>query len=62
MFPIRCLTCNKPIIKTVEFLECSKNNNEVQLFLDKHNIKRYCCRRIYISYVEVKPLPIIKNN
>ena len=60
MFPIRCLTCNKPVTHTIDFIEYKKKNN-VKSFLDKYNIKRYCCRRMYITYVEIKPLPIMNS-
>jgi len=49
-FPIRCFTCNKVIIKYYdEYLEKTKTMENGEA-LDDLKIKRYCCRRIFISH------------
>ena len=53
-FPIRCFTCGRPIAQDYHKYELlikeGKTNKEA---LDELGIKRYCCRRMFISYVDV---------
>ncbi|MCD6279886.1 DNA-directed RNA polymerase subunit N [Candidatus Micrarchaeota archaeon] len=52
-FPIRCFTCGAPIAQHydnyVKLLEEGKTPSEA---LDELGIKRYCCRRMFVSYIE----------
>jgi DNA-directed RNA polymerase subunit N len=54
MIPIRCFTCGKMIgDKFVEFetrIKAGENSGKV---LDELKIKRYCCRRMLISSVDL---------
>ncbi|MCX8202982.1 MAG: DNA-directed RNA polymerase subunit N [Nitrososphaeria archaeon] len=53
MFPIRCFSCGKPLAHLWE-----RYRSEVELgrhpgqVLDELGIKRYCCRRMFLSHVE----------
>lgn len=46
MYPIRCFTCNKVL---GHFSGCTINND----FFKENNIKRYCCKKILISSVDI---------
>jgi len=53
IIPIRCFTCSKVIGDKWE-----KYNKDIQLgkskkeILDELNVKRYCCRRMFLCHVE----------
>jgi DNA-directed RNA polymerase I, II, and III subunit RPABC5 len=52
-FPIRCFTCGKVIGKyevSYKKMIKTKTNKEA---LDKLKIKRNCCRRMFISHVDL---------
>jgi DNA-directed RNA polymerase subunit N len=53
LFPIRCFSCGKPIghlwEKYKKLLESGKSPAEA---LDSLGVRRYCCRRMFISHVE----------
>ncbi|MGQ9478559.1 MAG: DNA-directed RNA polymerase subunit N [Thermoproteota archaeon] len=53
MFPVRCFTCGKVIGHLWEEyrrrVDAGENPGDV---LDSLNVKRICCRRIFISHVE----------
>lgn len=54
MIPVRCFTCGKVIgDKWEEFKKRVSEGEEAKKVLDDLGIKRYCCRRIFISHVEV---------
>lgn len=54
MIPVRCFTCGKVIgDKWEEFKEKVSKGENTGKVLDELGIKRYCCRRIFISHVEV---------
>uniref|UniRef100_A0A7J2THY9 DNA-directed RNA polymerase subunit Rpo10 n=1 Tax=Archaeoglobus fulgidus TaxID=2234 RepID=A0A7J2THY9_ARCFL len=50
-FPIRCFSCGAVIghlyVKYLEILKSGKSPKEA---LDSLGIKRYCCRRMFISH------------
>ncbi|MFA5382782.1 MAG: DNA-directed RNA polymerase subunit N [Candidatus Micrarchaeia archaeon] len=54
-FPVRCFTCGAPIgdsyLKYIEKLKEKKTPKEA---LDELGIKRYCCRRMFISHVDLE--------
>ena len=54
IIPIRCFTCGKVIgnkwERYIELLGQGKSNSEV---LDELGMKRYCCRRMLISHVDL---------
>ena len=54
MIPVRCFTCGKVIgDKWEDFKKEIAEGEEVGKILDELKIKRYCCRRILISHVEI---------
>jgi DNA-directed RNA polymerase I, II, and III subunit RPABC5 len=54
IIPIRCFTCGKVIgNKWQKYLEYLDNEEEVSDALDKLGMKRYCCRRMLISHVDL---------
>ena len=54
MIPIRCFSCGALIAhKYSEFVELVKSGMDPADALDKLNVKRYCCRRMILSHVEI---------
>ena len=54
IIPVRCFTCGKLIgDKWEEFANRVKAGEEAGRVLDSLGIKRYCCRRMLLSHVEV---------
>ena len=52
LFPIRCMTCSKLLnSKYKKYQELTKNNDP-KVF-EKLNIKRYCCKRIFLSEINL---------
>ena len=54
MIPVRCFTCNNIIAqKWDEYsLRISNGQNEASVLNDMH-ITRFCCRRMFLTHVEV---------
>ena len=50
LLPIRCFTCNKILGHFSDYLEKEKVNEK---FFLENNIKRYCCKKILISSVDI---------
>jgi len=70
IIPIRCFTCGKLVAnKWLEYeallveLKYEENEDVVaqkkREFLDKNRFKRYCCRRMILSHVDL--IKVIKN-
>lgn len=54
LFPVRCFTCGKVIgDKWEEYRKMVQAGESPSSALDKLGIKRYCCRRMFISHVEL---------
>ncbi len=54
MIPIRCFSCGKAVSEYYEkYLERTKAGEDPEKVLDDFGIKRYCCRRMFISHVEI---------
>lgn len=54
LFPIRCFTCGKVIgDKWEQYRKMVEAGETPSNALDKLGIKRYCCRRMFISHVEI---------
>lgn len=49
MYPIRCFTCNK-VLGHFSGIHNSIINED---FFKENNIKRYCCKKILISNVDI---------
>ena len=63
MIPIRCFTCNKCIahmwITYNIKIESGCTPNDV---LNELGLKRYCCRRMFLGYVEITDKLILYTN
>ncbi len=54
IFPVRCFTCGKPIGHLWEkYQELLKKGKSAKEALDELGIKRYCCRAIFLSHIDV---------
>lgn len=54
MFPVRCFTCGTPIAQLwEEYLRRVRQGEEPGKVLDDLGVKRYCCRRMFLSHVEI---------
>ncbi|MBS7646839.1 MAG: DNA-directed RNA polymerase subunit N [Candidatus Bathyarchaeia archaeon] len=54
IIPVRCFTCGKLIgDKWEEFARRVKTGEDASDVLDSLGIKRYCCRRMLLSHVEI---------
>jgi len=54
IIPVRCFTCGKVIGAAYEEYKLRVNNGEKPKdVLDSLGIKRYCCRRIFISHADL---------
>lgn len=66
IIPVRCFTCNKTIAHLWnEYENGLKNDMKPKDILDQLNLTRYCCRRMFISNVNILDkllqYPIIQN-
>lgn len=53
MFPIRCFSCGSLIAdKWEEYKKRVDAGEEPNKVLDDLGVKRYCCRRMFLSHVE----------
>ncbi len=51
MFPVRCFSCGSIIgDKIEEYRRRVERGEEPKKVLDDLGVKRYCCRRMFISY------------
>jgi DNA-directed RNA polymerase subunit N len=54
MFPIRCFTCGALIAdKYEEYKKRVSMGEDPGKVLDELGVKRYCCRRMFISNVDI---------
>jgi len=54
MIPVRCFTCGAPIAQYWdEFVKRYEKEHDAGKVLDELGIKRYCCRRMFISHVNL---------
>ncbi len=53
-FPVRCFTCGAVIgHRYEEYKEKTKNTGSQKEALDSMNITRYCCKRMFLTHVEL---------
>lgn len=53
-FPVACFSCNTRIGKyEIRFTQMQDDGYDNEEILNKLNIHRYCCRRMFLSYVEL---------
>ncbi|MBS7659269.1 MAG: DNA-directed RNA polymerase subunit N [Candidatus Bathyarchaeia archaeon] len=54
IIPVRCFTCGKLVAdKWEEFARRVKAGEEPAEILDSLGLKRYCCRRMLLSHVDI---------
>jgi len=54
LFPVRCFTCGKPIGHLWdEYINRVEKGEDPNKVLDDLGVKRYCCRRMFLSYVDI---------
>lgn len=54
IIPIRCFSCGKVVAdKWTTYVKAVSNGEESGLVLDKLGLKRYCCRRMLITNIEM---------
>lgn len=54
IFPVRCFTCGAVIGDKLEaFIKGVGSGKEPGKVLDELGIKRYCCRRMFISHLNL---------
>jgi len=54
MVPVRCFTCGAVVgDKWEEFSRRVKNGENAGKVLDELGVKRYCCRRMLLSHVDI---------
>lgn len=54
LIPVRCFSCNNPVSKY--YIEYSENKGDPVIFFEEKGIKKYCCRRMLLTYVPVYKL------
>lgn len=52
-FPVRCFTCGAVIGDLYEEYKSMSKEKGVAGALDSLGIERYCCRRMFVSHVEM---------
>lgn len=52
-FPVRCFTCGSVIGHMYEQYKMSLNDKKPDVILDELGVDRYCCRRMFISHVDI---------
>ena len=54
IIPVRCFSCGAVIAhKWEEFNELMAAGMEMKAALDEVGIERYCCRRMYVSHIQL---------
>jgi len=54
IIPVRCISCGKPIAQLYEqYKDKTKNGEDPKKTLDELGLKRYCCRSMFISHVDL---------
>ncbi|MBC7112645.1 MAG: DNA-directed RNA polymerase subunit N [Candidatus Methanomethyliales bacterium] len=54
IIPVRCFTCGKVIgDKWEEFKKATLGGKNPAEVLDSLGIKRYCCRRMFLSHIDL---------
>lgn len=54
LVPVRCFSCNKVVGGAYEeFVERQENGEDPAKVMDDLGIERYCCRKIYVSHLDL---------
>lgn len=52
-FPVRCFTCGAVIGDLYEHYKNAIKEKSIDVTLDELGVERYCCRRMFISHVDL---------
>lgn len=62
MFPIRCFTCGKVVSHKWEpYVTAVQNGEPPALVLDRFGFSRFCCRRMFVTHVDLTDKLLIQN-
>ncbi len=54
IIPVRCMTCGAPVGgKWEKYQELLKKGKTPQEALDEVGLKRYCCRSLFLTHVDL---------
>lgn len=54
IIPIKCMSCGRPVAHLWEiYNERVKKGEDKKKILDELGLKRYCCRSLFLSHVEL---------
>ena len=54
LIPVRCFTCGKPVAEDYEqYFSRVKAGEKADVVLDELGYDRYCCRRMFLSQVNL---------
>jgi len=54
IIPVRCISCGKPVAHLwEEFKKEVESGKDPKKILDKFGFKRYCCRSLFITNVDL---------
>ncbi|MGC8631234.1 MAG: DNA-directed RNA polymerase subunit N [Thermoprotei archaeon] len=54
LFPVRCFTCGAVIgDKWEDYEKAIKEGRDPAKVLDELGVKRYCCRRMFLTYYDL---------
>ncbi|MBL7159949.1 MAG: DNA-directed RNA polymerase subunit N [Candidatus Aenigmarchaeota archaeon] len=54
MFPIRCISCGRPIAQHWEVYKKRVSDNEdPKKILDELGVRSFCCRNAFLTHVEL---------
>ncbi|MGV8085630.1 MAG: DNA-directed RNA polymerase subunit N [Candidatus Bilamarchaeum sp.] len=54
-FPVRCFTCGGVVGHLYEEYKTQIKDKKTEVVLDELGVVRYCCRRMFISHVDLIP-------
>lgn len=54
-FPVRCFTCGAVVGHLYEQYKSGLKDKTAEVVLDELGVDRYCCRRMFISHVDIVP-------
>lgn len=54
IMPVRCFSCGKPLAgQFTEFKERTAKGEDAGKVMDDLGVKRYCCRKMILTHVEL---------
>ena len=54
IIPVRCFTCGKVVADKYETFKLRvRQGNDPAVILDELGLKRYCCRRMLLSHIDI---------